>query len=108
MLKKYDQRCEDCGWQGEIVSDTPIARDGTQPLCPACGYETERYYNGGYGFIGDEIVGGQVIENLGHEPVRVDSKSELRRIAASRGLEQRVRHVPLPGSDKSPNTTRWV
>jgi hypothetical protein len=46
-------------------------------------------------------VGGQVIENLGHEPVTVYSKSELRREAAKRGLEPMVQHKPPdPASDK--------
>lgn len=28
--------------------------------------------------------------------------------ARARGLEPMVRHVPLPGTDKSPHTVRWT
>lgn len=101
--KKYDQHCPRCGWTAEIY-----AMPGEHPLCPECGGTTERIYLGGYHVVGDEIPGGQVIENLGHEPVTVYSKSELKREAEKRGLAQFVRHAPVPGTDKSPVTTRWV
>lgn len=102
-MKKYDQHCEACGWTAEIM-----ANPGENPPCPKCGCATERIYLGGYGMIGDEIPGGQVIENLGHEPVTVYSKSQLKREAEMRGLAMKVRHVGVPGSDKSPITTKWV
>lgn len=103
MKKKYDQVCTRCDWINEIE-----VYPGEHPPCPQCGAETERIYTGGYGFIGDEIPGGMVVENLGHEPVTVYSKSELKFEAEKRGLVQRVQHVGVPGSDKSPNTTRWT
>jgi hypothetical protein len=58
--------------------------------------------------ISDEIPGGMWVENLGHERIRVHSKSELKWEAQKRGLVQNVRHVGVPGSDKSPVTSRWV
>lgn len=102
-MPRFDQQCTKCDWRDEIIAPT-----GFHPPCPKCEAKTERLYVGGYGFGRDEIVGGQVIENLGHEPVIVHSRSELKRIAEERGLVQAVRHVPTPGSDKSPVTQRFV
>lgn len=102
-MKKYDQTCKRCGWTDEIH-----AQPFVNPPCPECGGDTERIYLGGYGVIGDEIPGGLVVENLGHEPVKVYSKSELKFEAEKRGLVQRVQHIGTPGSDKNPNTTRWT
>ena len=101
--KTYDQQCDRCGVVFEV-----LARPGEQPPCKSCGGPTQRIYLGGYGFIGDEFPGGKVIENLGPEPVTVHSKSELKREMELRGLVPAVRHVGLPGSDKNPNTSRWV
>lgn len=101
MLKTYDQGCMACEWLGEIWTE-PY----THPPCPACGGMTERRWRR-LGIIRDEIPGGQWIENLGHEPVKVYSQSELKAKAAERGLELRVKHVPVPGTDKSPYTTSW-
>lgn len=101
--KKYDQHCTVCDWQSEI-----FAEPGTHPACPVCQGPTERIYLGGYGMIGDEIPGGLVVENLGHHPVKVFSKSELKFEAEKRGLVQNVQHVGTPGGDKNPNTQRWV
>lgn len=101
--KKYDQKCTACDWIAEIW-----AMPGEHPACPRCGGKTERIYLGGYGVIGDEIPGGMWVENLGHEPVKVHSKSELKFEAEKRGLCQKVRHVGVPGTDKSPHTTRWT
>lgn len=84
--------CDSCGRDVQI---------GRWPFCPH-GIPT-------YGYFPDEIPGGQVIENLGHDPVTVYSRSELTRLAASRGLESHVRHIPHdPGSDKSRQTQRWI
>lgn len=56
----------------------------------------------------EQWIGGKTFENLGHEPVTVYSRSELKREMQARGLEHAVRHVGLQGSDKNPNTTRWI
>lgn len=56
--------------------------------------------------IGDEMD--YVDDNLGPSPIRIRSRSERRRLMAERGLVEFVRHVPVPGSDKSPNTTTWA
>jgi hypothetical protein len=83
-------RCETCGAEYEV---------GDWPWCP----------HGAYGGtnITDTIVGGQMIENLGDQPVYVESKSQLAREAKARGLRWNVRHAPGPHGDKSKITTRW-
>lgn len=83
-----------CGKCGELVEI------GEWPFCPH-----------GIGFasvIGDEIPGGMVVENMGPTPMRFDSKTAWKREMAARGLINRVEHKPLPGTDKSPHTQRWV
>jgi hypothetical protein len=61
--------------------------------------------------IADEIPGGVLIKHglcdANGDPVRYYSKSAIAAEAKKRGLVQRVEHVPLRGSDKSPHTTRW-
>jgi hypothetical protein len=85
-------------------------------ICPKCG---EPLVVGSWPFCGDhspgasynaqanDIPGGLTLENLGHEEVTVYSRSELKRELKARGLVEFVRHVPVPGSDKSPHTTSW-
>lgn len=105
-MPRFDQHCQSCTWTGEV-----IVKPFEHPPCPACGGQTERYYPiGGQanGVIGDEFVGGKWIENLGHEPVFIESRSHLKREMAARNLEHRVRHVGVPGSDHSPATSRWI
>ena len=75
--------------------------------CPDCGAGILRIYRG-MNLIADEIPGGMWVENLGPERIKVHSKSELKWEAQKRGLVQNVRHVGVPGSDKSPHTSRWI
>ncbi len=58
--------------------------------------------------VDDSIPGGMIVENMGKEPLTFYSKSEWKRAMAERGLVNRVQHTPVPGTDKSPYTTRWV
>ena len=59
-------------------------------------------------FITDELPGGpKFFENLGPEKVWVESKSQLRDEMRARGLRAHVRHVGVPGSDKSRETSKW-
>lgn len=71
-----------------------------------CGAAITRMHRGA-NMIGDDIPGGMWVENLGPEPVKVYSKSQLRHEAEMRGLVQSVRHVGEPGTDKSRFTSRW-
>jgi hypothetical protein len=102
-MPRHSQHCTACEWAGDIIVGV-----GEHPPCPKCGGATERLWIGlSASIAGDEFPGGRTYENLGHDPVTVYSRSELRRELKSRGLEECVRHVPVPGSDKSPNTTSW-
>lgn len=102
-MPRYDQSCTSCGWVDEIT-----AQPFVNPPCPRCGAQTGRIYLGGYRVVGDEFPGGKTFENLGHRPVTVYSKSELKREMEKRGLAPKVQHIGTPGSDRSPHTSRWV
>jgi hypothetical protein len=90
-------KCEKCGIEYGI---------GDWPFC-----------KGGHGkykgsVIADEIPGGVEIRhglcNEDGSPRRYYSHSEIAKEAKRRGLVNRVEHVPLRGSDKSPHTTKWT
>lgn len=102
-MPTFDQHCTACAWTAEIV-----AQPHENPPCPQCGQPTERLWVSSARVNGDEIPGGVWIENLGPRPLYFESKSEIAREAKRRGLEPMVRHVPVPGSDKSPHTTNWA
>lgn len=55
--------------------------------------------------IGDEID--YIADNLGPHPVRIRSREQRKRLMKEQGLVEVVRHVGVPGSDKSPETTNW-
>ena len=80
---------------------------GTWPFCKA-GRGHEPFVAKNLAVIQDSIPGGMVIENMGHEPITFYSKSDYRREMKARGLVNKVEHVGVPGSDKSPHTTRWI
>lgn len=64
---------------------------------------------GGTAMIDDQLAGGaRLFENLGAEPVYVASKSQLRDEMRARGLRSHVEHRGVPGTDKSPQTQRWI
>ena len=102
-MPKFDQHCLACAWQGEILV-SPFEN----PPCPACGATTERLWTTAAKSLTDELPGGVWIENLGPKPLQFFSKSEIVKEARRRGLEPMVRHVPIPGSDRSPHTTSWA
>jgi hypothetical protein len=108
VIRSYNQRCTSCDWQDEIHVE-PFAN----PPCPSCGGATERLWSaprgGGHFVIGDEFVGGRVYNNLGHEPVTIQSRSELKAVLRARGLQEYVTHEGgTEGGDRSPHTTRWA
>ena len=85
-----DTVCDTCG---------ATIRVGEWPWCPH-----------GFGVnnvVDDTIIGGEVNENVAHEPVTFYSKSEKKRYLKEHGLEEFVRHVPRPDGRK-PSTTRWI
>ena len=52
--------------------------------------------------------GGKTFENLGDQPVTFYSPAEKDRYLRTHGIEEFVRHQPVPGSDKSPHTSSWA
>lgn len=83
--------CEKCGAE---------LRMGEWAFCP--------HGRGTYGAQSDDWPGGKTFENLGPQEITLYSRSELRRELKARGLEECVRHVPVPGSDRSPHTVSWT
>lgn len=101
-MPRFDEACHNCAWEGEIT-----ARPFEHPPCPRCGHETHRVWKKATSVAGDEIPGGTWIENLGDQPMFFETKSAIVKEAHRRGLEPMVRHVPVPGTDKSPHTSDW-
>jgi len=78
---------------------------GEWPYCPH-GFPARP---GGVAMIDDQLTGGaRFIENLGPQPVWVETKSQLRAELAARGLMPKVQHVSGRESDKSAHTSRWI
>lgn len=102
-MPRYGQYCPVCGWRDDIT-----AAPFEMPPCPHCGHPTDRLWTGTSASVAqDSWEGGKTFENLGPDPVTVYSRSELKRVLKERNLQEFVRHVPLPGTDKSPHTTNW-
>ncbi len=103
-MPRFTQHCLICDWSDDI-----FAAPFENPPCPTCGGASERLWVGEAASVCDDTyIGGKTFENLGHEPVTVHSRSELKRVMRERGLQECVRHVPVPGTDKSPHTTSWA
>ena len=102
-MPMFDCRCSVCAHVFEAF-EWPHG----QTMCPICGNATEHIWLPGSAptVIGDEID--QVIENLSPHPKRYRSRSELKRDMDAAGVELKVRHVGVQGSDKSPHTTRRI
>lgn len=103
-MKMQDFRCPECAYEAE-----GLVRAGEEHrVCPTCCVFMTPIYKATARVIADDIPGGLVVENLGPTPITVYSKSELRAVAASRGLMHYVQHRPEQGSDKSKFTSRWI
>jgi hypothetical protein len=89
-----DSSTEKCSTCDQIVGI------GDWPFCP--------HGRASIGAQSDGIPGGETLENVGPEPVTFYSRSEKRRYLKEHGLVEFVRHVPVPGSDRSPHTTSWT
>ena len=77
------------------------------PLCPSCGSETTRVWTSRTSRVNGDAC--DVLQENGFPtPRHFTSKRELTRALAEKGLEVRVRHVTIPGTDKSPHTTDWA
>ena len=108
-MPMYDRRCQSCGILRVDVLEPIVTRD---PLCECGGTLIRVFTQRAPATIADSIPGGINIKhglcNPDGTPRRFDSKSDIRREAKARGLENMVRHVaPYQDSDKSPHTIRW-
>ena len=72
-------------------------------LCP---FEPRPHQGARY--FQDQVPGGLWVEHFTPEPIRFDSHSEKRAYMKRHGFIERVRHLGTPGSDKNPNTQRFV
>ncbi len=97
----------DCGhvWFALLEDGQPY------PPCPHCGAVGRRpdpIAPQSATVFSDTLWGGpQMVENFGPVPIRVETKSQYRALCAAHGMRQKVRHVPIPGTDKSPITQTW-
>ena len=85
-----ETRCDKC---------QQVLQIGEWPWCP--------HGLGKNNVIDDTIIGGEVNENVAHEPVTFYSKSQKRRYLREHGLEEFVRHQYRPDGRK-PDTSRWI
>lgn len=120
----YDRQCPECQYElidclepvADVAGHNPdVSHFPTAPivLCPNCQTETERIFSArAPNIIPDDIPGGVLIRhgicNDDGTPRKYYSKSEMTRAAKEKGLINLVEHKTLPGTDKSPHTTRWI
>jgi hypothetical protein len=103
--------CPRCQQTSDVlVTRQGTGTDGLSPVC-ACGARlvcAATQQPTSPTVIDDVLWGGpRFVENLDSTPVWVETKSQYRAELAARGFHQQVRHVPVPGTDKSPMTTSW-
>lgn len=88
MTDNNSEYCSECG-QRVLIGDWPF--------CP--------HGRGVATVIPDAMDHTQI--NGCKTPIRFRSKSDRKAWLKANGYEEFVRHVPLPGSDKSPHTSDW-
>ena len=96
-MPNFDHVCA----AGHEVRDVRVPA-GTHPPCPVCGETTEYLWDTAPAVIDDNLadvpgrVGGMWIENMGHEPVWVENKSQFKRELEQRNLIHNVRNERTP------------
>ena len=104
-MPNYDYACERCQHYFERIVPVELRNSVT---CKHCGHIAGREWRHAPSMRPDSIPGGLTLENLGPTPKTFYSRTEIKDEMRARGVEQHVRHVGLPGSDKSPHTTRHI
>ena len=91
-MPRFDSKCLVCG----EITENMVCAGGAHPPCPSCKGETVYFWTQHPVSIqtNEAFIGGQVIENLGHDPVTVYSRDELKVRMAEAGVEQRIKYVP--------------
>lgn len=102
----FDYACTHCSIVHERLV-WPSERDDVQRC--TCGSDMRQVFTGrAPSMVPDSIPGGMVLENLTKTPQRFYSRTEIKDAMRAANVEQKVRHVGEPGSDKSRYTSRWV
>jgi hypothetical protein len=105
-----DLQCAECR---DVRFDALVPRGGPFPACATCGGIMARAWLSAPHVHPDDIPGGVWIEhglcNADGSPRKYYSKSDMRREAKARGLENVVEHKPDNYStDKSAHTQRFL
>lgn len=108
-MPMYDFQCPQC----RTIEEHLAYIGTTEWECGECGSEMTRVWTGHAAYVvSDGIPGGVMINhglcNSDGSPRRYDSKSDIRREAKARGLENHVTHQPPRGTDRSKHTQRFV
>ena len=90
-MPTFDSICTRCGYE-----ETIVVVGGTHPNCARCQGPTEYVWRSYPAQIqtNEAFIGGLTIENLGHEPVTVYSRDELKAAMLRAGAEQQIHYVP--------------
>lgn len=108
MRRHYVWKTWVCPTDGAFQGLTEAGQPMACPTCGEVGRRPDPVAPLSPTVLSDELWGGpRFIENLAPEPVWVETKSQYRAACAAHGFENRVQHVPVPGSDTSPHTTTW-
>ena len=104
MFWRIDLKCSACDW---TQRDHWMRKGDALPACDDCQAPTVRAWLMGSfpTIIGDEMH--YVDHNMASKPITFTSKAERKRMMKQLGLQEKIRHVGLPGSDKSPITKAW-
>jgi hypothetical protein len=85
---------------------------GKDPVCPQCsgvGIRPDPVAPTAPTIVDDQLEGGpQFVHNFDHNPIWVETKTQYNELCKRYGMRNVVRHVGVPGSDKSPITTSWL
>jgi hypothetical protein len=103
----YDRVCTAamCYWSKTDCIEKYDARD---LACPNCGFPTVREWTRPPAMIPDTFSTPLVDRVMDKTPQVFESRSAHRDAMRARGYVNRDEHVGLPGTDKSPHTTRWI
>ena len=107
--------CPKCGHEAnELIDVTPGAKPARctvkkgRKTCDAILERPEAEAPKSPTVVDDVLWGGpQFVHNITTEPIWVETKTQYNELLAAHGMRQKVRHVPVPGTDKSPITTSW-
>ena len=100
MIRRYDFACPACNQQ----TLNHLCEPDEMPVCAKCGVVMARLWTETPATIDDTLPGGaRWIENLGHDPVWVETKTQLKAELDRRGLELRDTRERT-----APDATPWA